>query len=199
MRVVGLTGGIGSGKSTVARMLAARGATIVDADRIAKAVVEPGTDGLAAIAARWPEVVVDGALDRRALGRIVFGDDEARAALNAIVHPRVAARTAQAIAAAAEARAPLIVYDVPLLYENGLETQVAEVIVVFTSDAHRRERIRARDDLSDEEIEGRIAAQLPLEEKVRRADHVIDNDGSLEATEHQVDALYEKLTREDAK
>lgn len=199
MRVVGLTGGIGSGKSTVARMLAARGATIVDADRIAKAVVEPGTDGLAAIAARWPEVVVDGALDRRALGRIVFGDDEARAALNAIVHPRVAARTAQAIAAAAEAGAPLIVYDVPLLYENGLEAQVAEVIVVFTSDAQRRERIRTRDDLSDEEIEGRIAAQLPLEEKVRRADHVIDNDGTLEATEHQVDALYAQLTREDAK
>lgn len=196
MSVVGLTGGIGSGKSTVARQLAARGATIVDADRIAKAVVAPGTEALAEIAARFPTVVVDGALDRRALGRIVFEDADARAALNAIVHPRVAARTAEEIAAALEAGAPLIVYDVPLLYENGLEDRVAEVIVVSVSPATQRARIRARDDLTEEEIEDRIAAQLPLEEKVRRADHVIDNDGTLEQTEQQVDALYRRLTEE---
>jgi dephospho-CoA kinase len=178
-------------------MFAARGATIVDADRIARAVVEPGTPALAAIVERFGDVLdASNALDRRKLGRRVFDDDAARADLEAIVHPAVARVTAERIAEAAEAGVELLVYDVPLLFENRLEKSVEAVVVVAVSPERQRERIRARDDLTDDEIEARIAAQLPLEEKVRRADYVIDNDGSLEQTERRVDEVFAAITSE---
>ncbi len=194
--VIGLTGGIGSGKSSVAAMLRELGATVIDADQLAREAVAPGTPALQAIVARFgPETLTpSGELDRRALGRRVFADEEARRALNAIVHPEVAALAAQRMSDALASGAPLVVYDVPLLYENGLEQSLPEVVVVWARPETQRSRIARRDRLSPEEIEARLAAQLPLADKVARADRVIDNDGDLEATRAQVRALYGALT-----
>lgn len=189
-RVVGLTGGIGSGKSTVARLLAEHGAAIIDADLLAREAVAPGSPALAQVVARFGDEVLtaDGALDRPRLGARVFGDEAARRALNAIVHPEVARLAGERIQALVAAGAPLVVYDVPLLYENGLEKVLPEVIVVDAPLEVRYARIAARDGLDRAAIAARIAAQLPLEEKVRRADHVIDNGGPLEATRAAVQA-----------
>lgn len=198
VKVLGLTGGIGSGKSTVAGMLADLGARVIDADVLAREAVAPGTPGLEAIRARFGEGVLDpgGALDRRALGRLVFEDPAARADLERIVHPRVAGLAADQIRRAEDEGAPLAVYDVPLLYENGLERSLPEVCVVWASRPTRLARIAARDPLTPGEIEARMAAQMPLEEKVRRADHVIDNDGDLASTRAAVASLYAALVKE---
>lgn len=197
-RIVGLTGGIGSGKSTVARFFEARGAAIIDADRLAREAVLPGTPGFAAILERFgPGVLAPGGdLDRAALGRIVFGDEEARRALNAIVHPEVARLAAERMATLSAAGQALIVYDVPLLFENGLERFLPETIVVSVPEEVQRARVHARDGLRPEEIEARLRAQLPLAQKAVRATYVIDNSGSLEQTEASVDALWKNLVQE---
>lgn len=197
-RIVGLTGGIGSGKSTVARFFEARGAAIIDADRLAREAVLPGTPGFAAVVARFGPGVLGpgGDLDRAALGRIVFGDEEARRALNAIVHPEVARLAAERMAALSAAGRALIVYDVPLLFENGLERYLPETIVVSVPEEIQRARVRTRDGLSPEEIEARLRAQLPLADKAARATYVIDNSGSLADTEASVDALWKNLIQE---
>jgi dephospho-CoA kinase len=198
MRVLGLTGGIGSGKSTVAARLAELGARVVDADALAREAVAPGAPALDAIRRRFGDGVLgpDGGLDRRALGRVVFEDPEARRDLEAIVHPRVAELAAARIEAARAEGAPLAVYDVPLLYESGLDRSLPEVCVVWASWPARKARIAARDDLDEDEIEARMRAQMPLEDKRARADHVIDNDGDRAACRRQVDALYATLTKE---
>jgi dephospho-CoA kinase len=195
VRVVGLTGGIGSGKTTVARMFEKLGAEIVDADTIAREVVRSGTPALAKITERFGADVLtaEGALDRKKLAAIVFSDDRARADLNAIVHPAVAQRTQEEILARAAKGARLILYDVPLLYESGLEATFPEVIVVSVPQDVQRARILARDALSTEDIEARIRAQMPLEAKVQRATWVIDNSGPLEETERRVKALFDDL------
>lgn len=197
-RIVGLTGGIGSGKSTVARFFEARGAAIIDADRLAREAVLPGTPGFAAILERFGPGVLGpgGDLDRAALGRIVFGDEEARRALNAIVHPEVARLAAERMATLSAAGQALIVYDVPLLFENGLERFLPETIVVSVPEEVQRTRVHARDGLRPEEIEARLRAQLPLAQKAARATYVIDNSGSLEQTEASVDALWKNLVQE---
>ncbi|MEL6187582.1 MAG: dephospho-CoA kinase, partial [Myxococcota bacterium] len=168
---------------------------VIDADRLAREAVAPGTAGLSAIVARFGETLLDnqGHLDRPKLGRIVFADAEARKDLEAIVHPEVARLAADQIQQAEREGAELVVYDVPLLYENRLDEGFETVVVVWASLDTRRARIRARDDLPDEEIERRIAAQLPLEDKRRRAQHVIDNEGTLEATRAQVTDLFRAL------
>lgn len=195
MRVVGLTGGIGSGKSSVARMLAELGAAIVDADQLAREAVAPGSEGLSAILARFGTEVLDekGQLDRRKLGARVFSDAEARRELNAIVHPKVAELAMRRFQELTESGAPLAIYDVPLFFENGLEKMIPEVIVVHVSPETQRARIRGRDPLSDREIEDRIAAQLPLDEKKKRATFVIENDGSMAHTREQVERLHRRL------
>jgi dephospho-CoA kinase len=178
-------------------MLAELGAAIIDADVLAREVVEPGRPAFAKIVARFGAEVVDpatGALDRKKLGAIVFADDAARKDLNAIVHPEVAALSAQRMQEAGARGAPLCVYDVPLLYENGLDRMLPTVVVVSASPAIQRARVRARDGLSDVEIEQRIAAQMPLAEKVSRADFVVENDGDLSDTRRQVEALFLELT-----
>lgn len=194
-RVLGLTGGIGSGKSTVARMLAAHGAQVIDADALAREAVAPGSPGLAAIRARFGDEVFapDGGLDRQALGARVFGDPHLRAVLNGIVHPEVARLAMTRIQSLREAGAGLIVYDVPLLYENSLDRVLPEVVVVDAPLDARYQRLRSRDGLSKEAVDARIAAQMPLEEKVRRADWVIDNGGTVEATQAAVDALFARI------
>ena len=195
---IGLTGGIGAGKSAVSARFAAHGAVIVDADTIAREVVEPGTPGLAAIAAEFGTGVLapDGTLDRAALAAIVFADPERRAALEAIVHPLVAQRSGQLIAAA-PAQA-VVVYDVPLLVElvqRGQRTtdEYVSIVVVEAPEDVRIERLVAR-GLPEWDAEARIASQASDEERRALADHVIVNERTLEELDAAVDALWSTLT-----
>jgi dephospho-CoA kinase len=192
--LVGLTGGIGSGKSTVAGMLAERGAVVLDADRLARDAVAPGTEGFDAVMARFGDTVIapDGALDRAALARIVFADDEARAALEAIVHPDVQRRIAESVTAHAETD-DVVVVDSPLLIEAGAHEGFEVVVVVTAPIDERVARLAAR-GMSEEDVLARDAAQMPLEEKAALADVVVDNDGSLDDLESKVDRLWADLS-----
>lgn len=193
---IGLTGGIATGKSTVARMLVARGAALVDADRIAREIVEPGQAALARIAERFGDRVIqaDGTLDRRMLGTIVFADADERKALEAITHPAIRELMRERIAAL-EAERPdrLVVADIPLLYESGLQHLYEGVMVAYVPREVQRARLIGRDGLSPEEADKRIRAQMDIEEKRRLADYVIDNSGSLADTEAQLDRFWRSL------
>jgi dephospho-CoA kinase len=193
MLTVGLTGGIGAGKSEALRLLAARGATVVDADRIAREVVEPGTPGLAAVVAEFGDGILtpEGTLDRPRLGRVVFADPERRRALNAIIHPLVRARAAELRAAAAPDA--IVVEDVPLLAENQLQGNYDAVIVVDASEATRLARLTRLRGMSEEDARSRMAAQAGREERLRIADLVLGNDGELADLERQVDQAWGRL------
>jgi dephospho-CoA kinase len=186
---IGLTGGIGSGKSTVAALLAQRGAVVVDADRIAREVVEPGTPGLAAVAAEFgPDVLTaEGALDRPALAAVVFGDPAARARLDAVVHPLVRARAAELVEAAPSDA--VVVQDVPLLVETGQADTYDLVLVVETDPETRVARLEER-GLSAEDARARIASQATDEERRAAADVVLCNDGDREALVAQVERVW---------
>ncbi|PJN25038.1 dephospho-CoA kinase [Kitasatospora sp. CB02891] len=190
---IGLTGGIGAGKSEVSRQLAALGAVIVDSDLIAREVVAPGTPGLAAVVAEFgPEVLLpDGALDRPALGRIVFGDPARLAALNAIVHPLVRARSAELEAAAGPDA--IVVHDVPLLAENGLAPLYDLVVVIDVPDAERLRRLTALRGMPEDEARARMAAQATREDRLAVADLVLDNSGDLDALTSRVRELWRQL------
>ena len=193
--MVGLTGGIASGKSTVAEMFRERGVPVIDADQLAREVVAPGSDGLAEIVARFGEGVLDdsGALDRKKLGALVFSDDEARAALNRITHPRIAAASQREIAALAAAGEPMAIYEAALIVENQIHRSLAALVVVAVSEEVQIERLMSRDSIDAEAARARIRAQLPLADKVAVADHVIDNRGSRQETERQVDEVLAAL------
>jgi dephospho-CoA kinase len=195
--MVGLTGGIGAGKSAVAARLAELGAVIVDADVLAREVVAPGTEGLGEIVATFGDAVLDadGALDRPALGRIVFDDPDARRRLEAIIHPRVRARTAEIVAAApADA---VVVNDVPLLVETGIERGFALVIVVLAEESTRIARLTGDRGMTEADARGRIAAQATDAQRRAAADVVITNDGTLDALRAQVDNVWRThLSRE---
>jgi dephospho-CoA kinase len=207
-RVVGLTGGIGTGKSTVARMLAALGAVVIDADAIVHELQAAGTPLLARIAEAFGREILrpDGSLDRERLGQRVFSDPDARARLSALVHPAVGIEMVRRLEAAKAAGARLVVLDIPLLLEGRAARAsqpgraatasdlVSEVIVVWAPAAAQIERQVARDGATRAHAEERMRAQLPIDEKRRLADHVIDNSGSLAETERQVRDLYAKLT-----
>ena len=194
MHLYGLTGGIASGKSTVSRMLRELGAQVLDADVLAREVVAPGTPGLAGVAARFPGVVgADGQLDRAALGARVFADPAERAALNALLHPLIAQAFLERTQALAEAGVPRVIYDAPLLIENGLHTRMEGVILVAVPREVQRARLMARDGLSAEAAEARLASQLPLEAKRQHATWVVDNSGDLAATRAQVEAIWKAL------
>ena len=188
---IGLTGGIGSGKSTVAALLAARGAVVVDADRIAREVVEPGTPGLAAVAEAFGQGVLaaDGTLDRPALAAIVFTDPEARARLDAIVHPLVRERSVELIAGAPSDA--VLVNDVPLLVETGQAGTYDLVLVVEADLATRLSRLLER-GLSEEDARARIASQATDEQRRAVADVVLDNSGSREQLAEQVVRFWEE-------
>lgn len=195
-RFFGLTGGIASGKSTVARMFADRGAVVIDADALARQVVAPGQPALAEIEAAFPGVVdaPTQTLDRKKLGSLIFADAQARARLNAITHPRIQA-LAQALKAGAEARgAKVIIYEAALLIENGLQHQTEGAVLVATDPQTQEARLRERDGLSPEDARARIASQWPTEAKRAASRWVIDNSGTLEATEAQVDAIWAQMT-----
>lgn len=194
MRVVGLTGGIGSGKSTVAAFFKQQGAEVVDADQIAREVVEPGRPALEAIIKAFGRDVLqsNGRLDRARLAAIVFKDVAARERLEAITHPPIRQRLLEEVEAR-RARPGLLVLDIPLLYERPRIEAVDAVVVVWVDAATQLERLLARGGLDEKAARARIAAQMPLDEKKARADHVIDNSGSREATRRQVDALVNLL------
>ncbi|MGP8249798.1 MAG: dephospho-CoA kinase [Candidatus Dormibacteria bacterium] len=191
-RVIGLTGGIASGKSTVAGMLAAKGAWIVDADQLARRVVGPGTPALSEIARSFgPDVIAaDGSLDRSRLAELVFADESARQRLNAIVHPGVLELSQGEIREAQAAGAGVVVYDVPLLFETQRQKEFDGTLVVWVEPQAQLLRLRLRSDLSEADAMARIAAQMPLDRKRELADWVIDNSGTLEATRELVDALW---------
>jgi dephospho-CoA kinase len=195
LRVFGLTGGIGSGKSTVGRWFRERGLPVLDADQLARDIVAPGTPALAEIAATFgPEMLLpNGTLDRKAVAARVFDDDGARRALNAITHPRVAALFGEKTSALDAAGAPLACYEVPLLFEVGLDRALSPVVVVAVPESVQVERAMRRDASTEDEAKARIAAQLSLDEKVRRADYVIDNTGSLEATRARADEVLDAI------
>lgn len=191
--MLGLTGGIGSGKSMVAQMFARLGAEVIDADVIAREVVEPGQPALGEIARAFGRDILmpNGRLDRAKLAGIIFADPAARATLNAITHPRIRARM-EAEVALRRSRPGVLVVDIPLLYETDRMPLVDKVIVVWVDPQTQLDRLTGRDGLTPEAARQRVAAQMPLDEKRARADHVIDNSGSSEQTMRQVETIYRR-------
>jgi dephospho-CoA kinase len=187
---IGVTGGIGSGKSSAARRFGQLGALVIDADEVAREVVEPGTDGLAAVAAEFGPQVLDGQgrLDRAALARIVFADEDARARLNAILHPRIRARVAERIAAAPPGT--VVVQDVPLLVETGQAPSYDLVVVVETPVELRLERLARDRGMPAEEARSRMATQATDEQRRAVAGVVIVNDGTLDDLRAKVDEIW---------
>jgi len=196
MYLIGLTGGIASGKSTIASRFAEHGAVVIDADVLSREVVEPGTPGLDAIVRRFGSGVLgpDGTLDRPALGAIVFADDAARADLNAIVHPEVKRRSQARISEAAADPAAVVVYDVPLLVETGRADEFDLVVVASAPEEERARRLVELRGLQRGEAERRIAAQATEEQRTAVADVVIDTAGSLEYTLEQVDSVWRRAS-----
>lgn len=192
---VGLTGGIGSGKSEVSRRLAGYGALVIDADAVAREVVEPGTPGLAEVAEAFGPAVLrpDGTLDRDKLGSVVFGDPALRGKLNAIVHPRVGARMAELERAAPSGS--VVVHDVPLLAENGLAAAYDLVVVVDVPPQLQLDRLVRLRGMTREQAEARIAAQASREQRLAVAGIVLDNSGSLYELDRQVADLWAQLRR----
>ena len=191
---VGLTGGIGSGKSEVAAILASLGALVIDADELAREAVAPGSDGLRRIGERWPAVIgPDGSLDRAALAAVVFGDPAEREALNGIVHPAVRALGAKREARAAAGQ--VVVHEVPLLFETGFDRSCDATVLVVAATERRIERIERRSGLGRNEIARRMAAQVDPAEAARRATYVIRNDGSLQDLRQKTVAVWEALAK----
>lgn len=193
---IGLTGGIATGKSTVSHLLTERGAALVDLDRIAREVVEPGQAPLRQIVQRFGQAVLneDGTLNRSKLGAIVFSNEAERKALEAITHPAIRASMREQMEALQRERPDrLVVVDVPLLYESGLQPFFERVMVVYAPRAVQLERLMKRNALSEEEAMQRINAQMDIEEKRRLADIVIDNGSSLEHTVEQVDRFWRDM------
>jgi len=195
MLKVGLTGGIGAGKSEVSRLLVEHGAVLIDADRIAREVVAPGTPGLAAVVEAFGEDVLaaDGGLDRPKLGSIVFADPERLAVLNSIVHPLVGARSRELEEAAADDA--VVVHDVPLLTENGLAPLYDLVIVVDAGPDTQLDRLTRLRGMTEEDARARMAAQATREQRRAIADIVIDNDVPLEELRRRVKDVWEELVR----
>jgi len=194
MRVIGLTGGIASGKSTVARLFAYLGAHIVDADQLAREAVLPGTPAYAEIVRTFSDTILhsDGTLDRAALGAIIFADPAARQQLEQIIHPAIRALATSRLQELRAAGAEVVLYMAPLLIEAGVTDRVEEIWVVHVQPAIQLERLMVRDGLSREEALARVASQMPLEEKRRRGRIVIDNSGTLAETEHQVREIWKR-------
>lgn len=194
----GLTGGIACGKSTVARYFQDLGAYIIDADRVGHEMIEPGRPAYQEIVERFGNDILDasGGIDRKKLGPLVFRDPLQRRALNAIVHPRIIAR-GQELAAEQQRRSPhsVVIFDAALIFESGLGGTLRKVMVAWCRPEQQLERLLAKTGLSREEAERRIQAQMPVEEKCRRADYLIDCSGTLEESRAQAKAIYLDLWR----
>ena len=194
MRIIGLTGGIGSGKTTVAERLRQKGAFVVDADKVAREVVEPGQPALAELAEAFDGVITaEGVLDRAELARQAFATPEATQQLNNITHPRIRERTDELFATAREEGREVVVYDMPLLIENGETESVDTVLVVDTPDETRVSRLVDSRGLDEDDARRRIAAQIDRDTRLAAADVVLDNSGDVEALIDQVDRFWEQV------
>lgn len=193
--VLGITGGIASGKTTVAQAFQAMGAVVISADQLAREIVRPGAKALRQIAAHFGQQVIkeDGTLNRQLLGDIIFNDQGARLVLNSITHPAIAELAGKRLREAELGGAPLVVYDAPLLFEAGADKQVDMVLVVKVDERVQLARLMARDGIDQQQARARIDSQMPQREKAARADFVVDNSGSPEETEEQVRALMNDL------
>jgi len=194
--ILGITGNIAAGKSTICEFFRRLGAAVVSADSLAREVVAPGSPVLAQLTERFGRRVIaaDGTLDRKALADLVFAEDRARFDLNQIIHPAIAASAEERLQSLNRCT-PLVIYEAPLLYEAGAEKRVDAVLVVTVTEERQMQRLTARDGLSEAEARARIAAQMPQAEKIARADFVIDNSGAPEIAAARVRELYEKLTK----
>jgi dephospho-CoA kinase len=196
-RVFGLTGGLGSGKSSVAAHYRRRGLPVIDADALARAVVEPGSPALGEITREFgADLLRDGALDREKLAQLVFADSEARLRLEAVTHPRIQARRDELLRELEAAGEPLVCYEVPLLFEKGLDAGLRPIVVVSVPEPLQIERAQRRDQATEAMVRARLGAQLPLAEKAARADHVIDNAGPLAATLAAADEVLRRICAE---
>ena len=195
--ILGVTGNIASGKSSVCRELARRGALVVDADQLAREVVEPGSPVLEQLVRGFGEDILkpDGSLDREYLGELVFSDPVARQRLNAIIHPAIAALSTQRLQQLCDT-APLVIYEAPLLYEVGAEARVDKVMLVTIDPEVQLARLMERDGLDEKSARQRIAAQMPQEQKAARADYLVDNSASREETSAQIERLWPLLMGE---
>ncbi len=193
--ILGLTGGIASGKSTVAKLFRQRGVPVIDADDLSRRIVEPGQPALNEIVEAFGPSILheDGTLDRNKLGDLVFRDDEARARLEAITHPRIARAMLSDAADAFTEGHPFVLYEAALLVESGTHQLLQALIVVDVSPQTQRRRLCRRDELSADDAQRRIDAQMPLDQKRDAADYIIDNDDGLDHTERQVDGLLDTL------
>lgn len=197
MRLIGVTGGIATGKSTVDRLLAAHGASVIDADELAREAVRPGEPALDAVAARFGREVLlpNGNLDRGRLGEVVFADPEARRDLERITHPRINELMGERIASALAGPAPLVAVDIPLLFESAREAMFEGVLLVYAPPEVQVRRLRERNGLDEAAALQRLAAQLPIDEKRDRATWIIDNSDGLDATSRAVDLWWETAVR----
>jgi dephospho-CoA kinase len=195
MRVVGLTGGIASGKSSVAKTFAELGAQIVDADQVAREVVEPGQPAYDDIVAAFGREILlpEGGIDRKKLGGIIFGDPEKRKILNQITHPRIAARTQEKLMALGAAGAKVALYEAALLVENGVHRGLGGLIVVYCNEEEQIARMMRRDGFSREEAVNRVRAQAPLSDKLAVATWVIDTNGPIEETRKHVERVWGEI------
>jgi dephospho-CoA kinase len=194
MRIIGLTGGIASGKSTVASLLARLGAPVIDADQLSREAVMPGQPAYDAIVAEFGESLLfpDGSIDRKALGAIVFADPDARLRLEKITHPAIRRLAEEKLTALRESHTPVVFYMAPLLIEAGAATLVDEIWVVCVDRETQIARLMTRDGITREDALLRLSAQMPMEEKRRYGNAVIDNSGSIDETERQVRELWEQ-------
>lgn len=197
MDVYGLTGGIGSGKTTVAEMLEAYGVPVVSADELSRIVVAPGSEGLADVVQLFGPSVLDehGDLDRRKMAAIVFQEPSKRRELEAILHPRIRERFEQVLDALEKAGHEVAIYEVPLLFEKNLQGEMKAVILVTADDWVRTARVRARDDVTETEVRARMAAQMSEAIKRRKADYVIENNGSVDDLRREVEFLIARFLR----
>jgi dephospho-CoA kinase len=194
LKLIGLTGGAGSGKSTVSEILRTLGAVVIDADEATHAVYEPDTPGFEAVVREFgPEFVREGRIDRARLGELVFKDADARHRLNDIVHPLVREWMAARTAEAAQADAEVVVQDVPLLFENGLARLYSTDVLVYVPEDLQLQRLVKGRGVSADKARAMISAQMPIEEKRKLAHHVIDNSGTIEATRQQVQRLWDDV------
>lgn len=194
-RLIGLTGGIASGKSTVSRLLRNHGAIVIDADQVARSVVEPRSEGLRVLVDRWGSSILTpaGALDRTRMGELIFNDPQERKALEAIMHPLIAQESERRIKQAITMRAPLVIYDAALLFEVGRAEQFRPVVVVACNRDTQISRIMHRDQCSQSTAESRIKAQMSVEEKINQADYVIENNGTMDDLRSAVHTLWSWL------
>lgn len=195
--LVGLTGGIATGKSTVSKYLAAKGIPIIDGDKAARYVVEVGMPGLQKLVKHFGTSILlpDGSLDRKKLGAIVFSDKEKQQLLNELLHPAIYQWMDEERERLEKEQVPLIVFDVPLLFETKVKRQYDHILVVAADEKIQLERLMRRNQLSEEEAKQRMDSQMPLAEKIRQADDVIDNSFDLETTYRQVDKWLEKVKK----